>query len=784
MRVGAFTLRDEQVRTLRALRHAIAAFGGALCADRPGTGKTVIALAVARIHADEERARSSGADVVGCDAEVVAPAALRDQWERAAARADVAIRFTSMESLSRSVAYDRAASLVIVDEAHHARTPNTRRYRTLSARCVGRPVLLLSATPVVNRVADRDHLLALFLGERARGLSASMLARVVVRGEKERATTTRVVTLRPLTAAPHVDGLADALRALPPPLPTAEGSAALPLIVMSLALAWQSSLAALDAALRRRVQRGIAFDALLSAGRMPSRAALARWVLVDDTVQLAFASLDDRSSTAVGFDLAAARVQLDAHLAAVRAIRRRIAAHIAVDTAARATALRRLLSEHATERVVVFARHADSVRALSAALRDVSGVVTITGARVCAAAGRWTRTEVLRALGPEAAAFAAHDARGIRLLLATDVVSEGIELQGASILVHADLPWTPARIAQRRGRVARIGQRADTVYVARFDQHEDTRALLRLSARLRRKSQAAAHAVEESTARRRIEVALDGVGARHTSNATECDVVAHSEAHRCTAFIAELRDRRGERLVGAWRRGTAWRVTTRPVRIAALLDSHAADCSNAVRASREAHRVLQRVDARESARQMLGEVPRTLARLQQALDATLAAAPALHRPALAKRLHHLRARTGEHLERARELTVRALLASHARGDVSDLIGAVEAVFDDRAVAPQSQPEATLAPADGAAASHLSARRIRLILLSPASPRSAPLATSSGTAAPRRGARVRSPSHRSTPATAGSGAAVPSPAPCPPAPVSPCDARSPARSESR
>ena len=46
MRVGAFTLRDDQVRTLRALHEAITEFGGALCADRPGSGKTVIALAV------------------------------------------------------------------------------------------------------------------------------------------------------------------------------------------------------------------------------------------------------------------------------------------------------------------------------------------------------------------------------------------------------------------------------------------------------------------------------------------------------------------------------------------------------------------------------------------------------------------------------------------------------------------------------------------------------------------------------------------------------------------
>ena len=798
MRVGGFTLRAEQVRTLRALRAAITEFGGALCADRPGSGKTVIALAVARVHADEVCARSPG-DRTRSDTDVFAPAALRDQWERAAARAGVTIRFTSMDALRRSPAASATASesvgLVIVDEAHHARTPTTQRYRTLAAHCVGRPVLLLTATPVVNRLADRDHLLALFLGERAQALSASTLARVVVRGEEARVMPARVVTLRPLEAAPSVTGLADALRALPPPLPAAEGRVALPLIVMSLALAWQSSLAALDVALRRRLQRGIAFDALLAEGRVPSRAAIARWVLVEDAVQLSFAALDDRAGTSERFDVITARAQLDAHLEAVRAIRQRIAPLIARDTAARAVALRRLLIEHATERVVVFARHADTIRALAAALRDVPGVVSIVGARVRAAAGRWSRTEVLRALGPDAGAFDTSDARGIRLLLATDVVSEGIELQGASIMVHADLPWTPARIAQRRGRVARIGQRADTVFVVRFAQHDDTRALLRLGARLRRKSRVATAAVEESAARRRIEMALSMRTSRSTCCESQRDEFACTGTRGITAFIAALRDTHGERFVGAWRHGGAWRVTTRPARMAALLDTHAAHrvhCRETREASHEARRVLKRIVTRESARRLLGEAPRTLARLQLALDAELAAATSLQRPGLAQRLQRLRLQLGDHLERAREAELRSLLAAHGRGELHDFVGAVEALLRDRATVPAPRPASSQratqrqspGESDLAATSRASARLVRLLLLSPASPLSARPAASTDTAALHPVARVRSPSRRSIPAAAGSAAAAPSPAPCPPAPENPCDARSPARSASR
>jgi superfamily II DNA or RNA helicase len=51
-----------------------------------------------------------------------------------------------------------------------------------------------------------------------------------------------------------------------------------------------------------------------------------------------------------------------------------------------------------------------------------------------------------------------------RLLVATDCLSEGINLQHAfDAVIHYDLPWNPNRLEQREGRVDRYGQRAPTV---------------------------------------------------------------------------------------------------------------------------------------------------------------------------------------------------------------------------------------------------------------------------------------------------------------------------------
>lgn len=57
----------------------------------------------------------------------------------------------------------------------------------------------------------------------------------------------------------------------------------------------------------------------------------------------------------------------------------------------------------------------------------------------------------------------------VRILLATDAASEGIDLQNwCHLLIHYEIPWNPARLEQRNGRVDRHGQRAPVVLVHHF----------------------------------------------------------------------------------------------------------------------------------------------------------------------------------------------------------------------------------------------------------------------------------------------------------------------------
>ena len=71
----------------------------------------------------------------------------------------------------------------------------------------------------------------------------------------------------------------------------------------------------------------------------------------------------------------------------------------------------------------------------------------------------------------------------IDFLISTDALSEGVNLQDASIIINYDLPWNPMRIVQRVGRVNRIGS-DNQVYVYNFFPDRDLEELLRLMEKL------------------------------------------------------------------------------------------------------------------------------------------------------------------------------------------------------------------------------------------------------------------------------------------------------------
>jgi superfamily II DNA/RNA helicase len=55
-----------------------------------------------------------------------------------------------------------------------------------------------------------------------------------------------------------------------------------------------------------------------------------------------------------------------------------------------------------------------------------------------------------------------------RILITTDILSEGINLHRGNVLVNYDLPWNPTRLLQRAGRVNRLGTEHPDIFIYNF----------------------------------------------------------------------------------------------------------------------------------------------------------------------------------------------------------------------------------------------------------------------------------------------------------------------------
>ena len=73
-----------------------------------------------------------------------------------------------------------------------------------------------------------------------------------------------------------------------------------------------------------------------------------------------------------------------------------------------------------------------------------------------------------------------------KILLSTDVASEGVDLQFSRFLINYDLPWNPMKVEQRIGRIDRIGQKSESINIWNlvYEDTIDSRILSRLYQRL------------------------------------------------------------------------------------------------------------------------------------------------------------------------------------------------------------------------------------------------------------------------------------------------------------
>jgi Helicase conserved C-terminal domain len=143
-----------------------------------------------------------------------------------------------------------------------------------------------------------------------------------------------------------------------------------------------------------------------------------------------------------------------------------------------------LTKQHPHEKVIVFTQFADTVRYLETQLerRGIKRLAGVTGDAEDPTGFAWRFSPVSNNKRDRVSA-----GEELRILVATDVLSEGQNLQDGAIIVNFDLPWAIIRLVQRAGRVDRIGQKAERILCYSFLPADGVENLIRLRARVRQR---------------------------------------------------------------------------------------------------------------------------------------------------------------------------------------------------------------------------------------------------------------------------------------------------------
>lgn len=549
--LGQIRLRRHQREGVDRILLSLHKYRGALLCDEVGLGKTFTAAAVMQQFTS---------------AVVIAPSGLLAMWRDALEQAAIQSMLISLEKFSRARLAPGNADLIVVDEAHHLRNPVTRRFRNVASYAGASRLLLMTATPVHNRRSEITTLISLFLGSRAKALSPLEFSECVIR---RRASSAEMFAL-PNRAhvsdecPPGSESIRRQILGLPPPVPPRDGDYCATLVQFTLLRQWASSDAALKSGLEARMAKAYALISALESGTYPTRKELSAWLVGGGDIQLGFSAMLAKP----GGD----RELLDAvrqHATAVTELHRTLGRGKSSDEW-RAAYLRHLRAAYPDRKIIAFTQFASTARSLFKRIKADSRVAVITASGCEIASGPVSRKYVIERFAPIGSGVAAPLLREeILMVISTDLCSEGLNLQDAGVVVHLDIPWTPARLEQRVGRIARHGSAHSEVMIHTLNIPVIADDLLRMAERLRGKS-AIAHAMASvpDTAEKLLGT-LESWKRQSLATHADADLLVGIVGANRDCFLGIVGDGSRNILIG----GDSETVTNDPMKILACVDS-------------------------------------------------------------------------------------------------------------------------------------------------------------------------------------------------------------------
>lgn len=137
------------------------------------------------------------------------------------------------------------------------------------------------------------------------------------------------------------------------------------------------------------------------------------------------------------------------------------------------------INEQKNEKVLIFSFFADTIEYLN---QQLSG--KLKNAEFLSGNSPFTES-IVRKFSPQSKKYQLKENENeIQYLFATDILSEGQNLQDCGVLINYDLHWNPVRMIQRNGRINRLGSKFNEVIIANCKPVDDLEAYLNIVKRL------------------------------------------------------------------------------------------------------------------------------------------------------------------------------------------------------------------------------------------------------------------------------------------------------------
>jgi len=496
----------------------LSVYNGVIISDSVGLGKTYIAKGLFRYYSK-----------LGSNILIICPAGLKDMWSRETVEIRDKIKIVTQETVGRNGFKDYIVkeNIILIDEAHNFRNEYSNRFKELINIAEGKKIIELTATPINNSIIDLYNLISIFtrdhefkdnLGilsikdsflnyKNKKNDVENILDEILIRRSRnfirKKYKNNRYSSFKMKFPKRHLkqinyeitevygkvlfNYISNLIQNLHLPiiskvkLTIEQNNFTKALIRTMFLKRFESSIEAFIISIEKQVKY---YKELLKS--MEQGYLLCKKSFMEDLQNgcIQYDVLDKIKFDEFEGDIEILTQNICGDLNNLEELLKKVK-KLRLHGDAKLDILKKYLSEDLSgKKILIFTQFKDTARYIYRHLEDVNlKIEEMDGAKF----NNKQKDNIIQKFAPKANKASIKPEDEIDILIATDVISEGQNLQDCNIIINYDLTWNPVKLIQREGRIDRINTEFDDIYIYNFMPDSKLDEILNLMCKLTEK---------------------------------------------------------------------------------------------------------------------------------------------------------------------------------------------------------------------------------------------------------------------------------------------------------